>query len=284
MNYAHDFHAGNFADVFKHIFLTRILLYLGQKPAPLRLIETHAGSGFYDLSSAEAARGGEWRGGVLRLLERPLEPAAQALIQPYADIVAPHVGADPPLYPGSPLIASALLRREDRLIACELHPGAFARLKANLRGDRRAKAIEIDGYHGLKAFVPPPERRGLVLVDPPFEAADEFARLAEALPAAARKWAGGVFMLWHPVKDRAGAEAFARSIARGFAASGVGSALRLELAIGSVEARAPLARSALIIANPPFPLEAEAKVILPGLSQRLGGAHADHLIEWLIRT
>jgi 23S rRNA (adenine2030-N6)-methyltransferase len=278
VNYAHDFHAGNFAEVFKHIFLTRILLYLGQKPAPLRFIETHAGSGLYDLSGEAAARGGEWRGGVQRLLSAALEPAAQALIQPYADIVAPLVNGDPPRYPGSPVIASALLRRQDRLIACELHPAAFARLKDNLRPDRRAKAIEIDGYNGLKAFIPPVERRGLVLIDPPFEDADEFARLGQALPTAARKWASGVFMLWHPVKDRAGADAFAAALGRDLAASGITSILRLELAVGAVAARGPLARSGLIIANPPFSLEAEAQLILPGLSRRLGGAQSDHLI------
>jgi 23S rRNA (adenine2030-N6)-methyltransferase len=281
LNYAHDFHAGNFADVFKHIFLTRILLYLALKPAPLRFIETHAGSGLYDLSAEKASRAGEWRGGVQRLLAAPLDGAAAALIQPYADIVAPLLGSDPPRYPGSPLIASALLRRQDRLIACEIHPDAFARLKDNLRPDRRAKAINIDGYHGLKAFIPPVERRGLVLIDPPFEDADEFARLAEALPAAARKWASGVFMLWHPVKDRPAADAFAAALARGFAASGITRVLRLELGIGSVEARGPLARSGLIIANPPFPLEAEAERILPHLARRLGETGADHLIARL---
>jgi 23S rRNA (adenine2030-N6)-methyltransferase len=281
LNYAHDFHAGNFADVFKHIILTRILLYLGQKPAPLRFIETHAGSGFYDLSGEAASRGGEWRGGVQRLLDGPLELAAQALIQPYADIVAPLVGGDPPRYPGSPLIASALLRPQDRLIACELHPAAFERLKVNLHKDRRAKAIGIDGYNGLKAFIPPVERRGLVLIDPPFEAPDEFARLALALPAAARKWPGGVFMLWHPVKDRAAADAFAAGLGRDLAASGVGSTLRLELGVGLAEARGPLARNGLIIANPPFCLEAEARQMLPSLSRRLGGAAGDHLIARL---
>ena len=173
------------------------------------------------------------------------------------------VGGDPPRYPGSPLIAAALLRRQDRLIACELHPAAFARLKDNLWRDRRAKAIEIDGYQGLRAFVPPVERRGLVLIDPPFEDADEFARLAEAVPAAARKWSSGVFMLWHPVKDRAAAGAFAAALGRDLAACGVGSVLRLELAVGAAEAGASLARCGLIIANPPFLLEREAKLILP---------------------
>ncbi|VTZ24542.1 Ribosomal RNA large subunit methyltransferase J [Methylocella tundrae] len=288
MNYAHDFHAGNFADVFKHIFLTRILHYLARKPAPLRYIETHAGSGLYDLAGPQAERTAEWRTGVLRLAASPLEPEAQALVEPYLDIVKPLIGADSPLYPGSPLIASALLRPQDKMLACELHPDAFQRLRANLRRDRRAKAMEIDGYTGLMAFVPPVERRGLVLIDPPFEDAAEFDRLARALPAAARKWTSGVFMLWHPVKDRAAVGAFARALAEGFAASGVKSVLRIELQIDDVRPQGALTRCGLIIANPPFTLEAEARRILPGLSQRLARSleapRADYLVEWLGRN
>jgi 23S rRNA (adenine2030-N6)-methyltransferase len=284
LNYAHDFHAGNFADAFKHIFLTRILLYLAQKPAPVRFIETHGGSGLYDLSGSEAERSAEWRGGVARMLPAPFEPDVQGLIQPYLDIVAPLFGGDPPRYPGSPLIALALLRRQDRLIACELQQDAFPRLRANLWPDARAKAIAIDGYAGLNAFIPPVERRGLVLIDPPFENPDECVRLARALPAAARKWPTGVFMLWHPVKDRAAADGFARALGVDLAANGVSSILRLELQVDDVQPRGALARCGLIIANPPFPLESEARRILPDLSARLGVGRSDHLIEWLTRA
>lgn len=274
--------------MFKHIFLTRILLYLARKQAPLRYIETHAGGGLYDLAGPQAEKTAEWRAGVLRLASSPLEPQAQALIAPYLDIVEPLIGTDPPRYPGSPLIAAALLRPQDKMIACELHPDAFRRLKANLRHDARAKAIEIDGYAGLKAFTPPVERRGLVLIDPPFEDAAEFDRLARALPAAARKWASGVFMLWHPVKDRAAAGAFARRLCEGFVESGVNSVLRIELQINEVRPQGALTRCGLIVANPPFTLEAEARRIMPGLSRRLArgskAGGADHLIEWLNQT
>ena len=284
MNYAHDFHAGNFADVFKHIFLTRILVCLGRKPAPFRYIETHAGSGLYDLAGGKAEKTAEWRTGILRLLSRPLTGEAQALIKPYLDCVRPLVGADAPRYPGSPLIAAALLRPQDKMIACELRPETFSRLKANLWSNRRAKAIEIDGYAALKAFIPARERRGLVLIDPPFEDVDEFARLSQALPAASRKWATGVFMLWYPVKDRSAAAAFAQSLGEGLVASGVKSALRMELQIAAVRPQGAMARCGLIIANPPFALDAEAKLILPSLSERSGVARADHMIEWLSRT
>ncbi len=220
----------------------------------------------------------------MRLLSNPLQGEAQALIRPYLDYVRPLVGADPPRYPGSPLIAAALLRPQDKMIACERHPEAFQRLRTVLWSDRRAKAIEIDGYTALKAFVPPPERRGLVLIDPPFEDADEFVRLSQALPAAARKWPTGAFMLWHPVKDRAAAAAFATRLASGLAASGVKSALLMELQIAVVRPQSALTRCGLFVANPPFALAAEAQLILPSLSQCLSVARGDHMIEWLSRA
>ncbi len=284
MNYAHDFHAGNFADVFKHIFLTRILLYLQQKPGALRYIETHGGAGLYDLAGAEAEQTAEWRGGVLRLFRAPLDPEAHGLIEPYLRVVAPLVEADPPRYPGSPMIAQALLRPQDRMIACELHPRIFQRLKANLRSGPRAKAVEIDGYAALKAYVPPPERRGLVLIDPPFEDAGEFAHLLEALPGAARKWASGVFVLWHPVKDCTATNSFAKTLSGQLAQAGIRSVLRLELQIGEVLPRGALTRCGLIIANPPYTLEAEARIILPALVERLSDGRAVHLIDGLSRA
>jgi 23S rRNA (adenine2030-N6)-methyltransferase len=276
MNYRHDFHAGNFADVFKHIFLTRILLHLALKPAPFRYIETHAGCGVYDLSGPEAAKTAEWRGGVGRLAEAQFSSEPQRLIEPYLNIVAPLLRAGQPSYPGSPAIAKALLRRQDKMLLCELHPEAYMRLKANLGSRASIKSLQIDGYDGLKSFIPPVERRGLVLIDPPFEDADEFARLAEAVAAARRKWATGVYMLWYPVKDRANAAAFAAALGRRG-----GRLLRIEFQIDAVEPQGALRRSGLIILNPPFSLEAEARIILPCLSQRLGGGQPAQMIEWL---
>ncbi|MEJ0096360.1 MAG: 23S rRNA (adenine(2030)-N(6))-methyltransferase RlmJ [Methylocella sp.] len=276
MNYRHDFHAGNFADVFKHIFLTRILLHLALKAAAFRYIETHAGCGLYDLSGPEAEKTAEWRGGVGRLAGAQLPLDAQRLIQPYLDIIAPLLREDKPSYPGSPAIAKALLRAEDKMQLCELHPEAFVRLKANLGRDARIKLMPIDGYTGLKAFIPPIERRGLVLIDPPFEDANEFERLADAMAAAWRKWATGVYMLWYPVKDRAKAAAMAQALARR-----EGRLLRIEFQIDAVWPQGALTRSGLIILNPPFSLEAEARLILPCLSHCLGDGQPDHLIEWL---
>jgi 23S rRNA (adenine2030-N6)-methyltransferase len=201
MNYQHAFHAGNFADVHKHIVLTRILEYLRQNPAAFRVIDTHAGAGRYDLLGPQAGRSGEWRDGIGRLLGASLSHAgktdpAQALLSPYLDLVAAlNPGGTVRFYPGSPLIVKALLRRQDRLIACELEPSAAASLQTALRGDPRVKTLAMDGWMALFANVPPRERRGLILIDPPYEENVEFARLPDALAQAYRKWPTGVYLL-----------------------------------------------------------------------------------------
>jgi 23S rRNA (adenine2030-N6)-methyltransferase len=201
MNYQHAFHAGNFADVHKHVVLTRILDYLRQKPAAFRVIDTHAGAGRYDLFGPQATRSGEWRHGIGRLFGKPHSAAgktdaAQALLAPYLNAVAAlNPGGTLRAYPGSPLIVKALLRRQDRLIARELEPNAAAALKAALRGDARAKALTIDGWIALLANIPPKERRGLILIDPPFEETVDFARLSDALAQAHYKWPSGIYLL-----------------------------------------------------------------------------------------
>src|SRR5579883_3211593 len=248
MNYRHEFHAGNFADVFKHLVLSRVLLYLCLKPAPFRYLDTHAGSGLYDLSREEAAKTQEWRTGIGRLLKAAAPPKVKEIIGPYVRIAAPHIGEVAPHYPGSPWIAKALLRPQDKMLLCELHPRAFADLKAVFRSETRTKLFEMDGYMGLCAFVPPVERRGLALIDPPFEQPDEFERAFRAIKKAWRKWATGIYMLWYPVKDPAAAEALARA----FAKDGLKRVLRLELQVDAPEPERPLSRCGIIIVNPPY--------------------------------
>src|ERR1041384_2002531 len=164
MNYRHAFHAGNFADVFKHAVLCRVLAYLLCKETPFRVLETHAGAGLYDLFGA-AGRTQEWREGIGRLLEAPPTAEAGKLLEPYLAAVRAENPAGLQRYPGSPRLARALCRKQDRLALCELHPEEYAALKGALGKDRRAKLIEIDGWLALKAYLPPKERRGLVLVD-----------------------------------------------------------------------------------------------------------------------
>jgi 23S rRNA (adenine2030-N6)-methyltransferase len=296
MNYRHAFHAGSFADVVKHAVLVRMLLHLRAKPAPFRVIDTHAGGGLYDLTGPEATRGGEWRDGIARLLAAPLAADARALVAPYLDAVQALDGeaggerdsrARLTRYPGSPVLARAFLRAQDRLTACELEPDAAAALARTLHGDRRCKALAIDGWTALNAYVPPKERRGLVLVDPPFEAADDFTHLAEALAAAHRKWASGSYLAWYPIKERAGPDALARSLRR----AGIAKVLRAELGVGrspadpdpeKLRAAARLAACGLIVINPPWTLADELAILLPALAGALSEAgQGSHRVDMI---
>src|SRR3977135_3131298 len=214
MNYRHAFHAGGFADVIKHIVLVRILTHLHDKPAAFRVIDSHAGAGVYDLTAEEARRGGEWRTGIARIMQARFSEAVLALIKPYLDIVrAFNPLRDLQAYPGSPLIARALLRPQDRLVACEVERGARKRLIDALRRDAQARVVDLDGWVALGAFVPPNERRGLVLIDPPYEQKDEFERIAPGFTEAFTKWPTGSYLLWYPVKSRRASDNLARHVA-----------------------------------------------------------------------
>ncbi len=280
MNYRHGFHAGNFADVFKHALLARLLVYLTRKESPFRVIDTHAGEGAYDLASDEAGRTLEWEAGIGRLADLSgADDEARELLAPYLDCVGAF-GADarPGLYPGSPLIAARLMRAQDRAIFCELRPDAYDALRYRFGRDVRVKTIHIDGYTGLGAYVPPKERRGLVLIDPPFERTDEFEAMFSAFLAAYRKWPNGVYALWHPSKDAAAERKF---IDR-FETEGVKRALRLSLAVAA--GGEGLRRTGLVVVNPPFVFEDEARKILAFLAPRLAqGAGAGFELEWLTR-
>ena len=285
MNYRHAFHAGNFADVLKHAVLVRMLVHLRRKPAAFRVLDTHAGAGLYDLGGPEADRSGEWRGGIGRLFSAPIGEGASALLAPYlAAVAALNPAGKLTVYPGSPALVRAFLRAQDRLIACELEPNAATTLERYLDGDRRSKALAIDGWTALNAYLPPKERRGLVLVDPPFEDAGDLPRLARALEAAHRKWASGTYLAWYPVKERAAPDALARQLRR----SGIAKILRAELGI----AAPPSARAAsepgrldicgLVVVNPPWTLAGELQTMLPALASALsGGSAGTHCVDWL---
>jgi 23S rRNA (adenine2030-N6)-methyltransferase len=272
MNYRHAFHAGGFADVIKHIVLVRILTYLHDKPAAFRVIDTHAGAGVYDLGGDEARRGGEWLTGIARLLQARLSEASAALVKPYLDIVrAFNPQRDLRAYPGSPLIARALLRPQDRLVACEVEQSARKRLIDALRRDTQARVVDLDGWVALPAFVPPNERRGLVLIDPPFEQKDEFERLAGGFAEAFAKWPTGIYMLWYPVKSRRATDALTRHVAAVVdGAIGPGKCLRLEFSVAPQVADGGLTSAGLLIVNPPWTLVSELKTILPELEKPLG--------------
>jgi len=279
MNYRHAYHAGNFADVVKHVALTRIVEYLKRKEKAFRVIDTHAGIGVYDLSSTEAQKTGEWRGGIGRLLDASPPTEAAVLLAPYMDAVrALNPAGGLRLYPGSPAIARHLLRGQDRLTAIELHPQDAETLKARFAGDFQVRVIELDGWLALGAHLPPKEKRGLVLVDPPFEAEGEFGRLVDGLRKAHARWPGGTYALWYPIKDRAAVEAFRRDLA----AAGIPKILDLSLEIRPPSAEPRLDGTGLVVVNPPYPLEAEMRTLLPLLAGLMGEDSAGRTgISWL---
>ena len=272
MNYRHAFHAGGFADVIKHIVLVRMLTYLQEKQAAFRLIDTHAGAGIYDLAGEEAIRSGEWLTGIARIMQARFSESALPLMKPYLDIVrAFNPQGALRTYPGSPLIARALLRPQDRLTACEVEPKARKALIDALRRDTQARVVDLDGWTALPAFVPPKERRGLVLIDPPYEQKDEFERLAGGFAEAFAKWPTGSYLLWYPVKSRRATDDLARHVAQTVAArTPPGKALRLEFSVAPSTAEAGLTSTGLLIVNPPWTLAGELKVILPELEKPLG--------------
>jgi 23S rRNA (adenine2030-N6)-methyltransferase len=275
MNYRHAYHAGNFADVLKHVVLSLTLIHLAKKAAPFRVIDTHAGIGMYDLAGEEAGKTGEWRGGIGRLIgpdAEPLPAAAAELMKPYLDAVAAlNPDGAPRRYPGSPCLALALMRADDRLVANELHPEDAATLRRTLARDRRAKVLELDGWLALKAQLPPKERRGVILVDPPFEEPGELDRIATGLDNARRRFGGGVYLLWYPIKDP-------RPLARFYEALATiapPESLAIELLIRAPADPNRLNGCGLIVLNPPFTLEADLGVLLPILAERMsdgGGA------------
>lgn len=279
MNYRHAFHAGNFADVVKHAILSRLVAHLRKKESAFRVIDTHAGAGSYDLTGPEALRSPEWRDGIGRLLDADVDPAALPLL---ADYLAAVRAINPPgkiiRYPGSPLLVRAWLRRADRLIACELEPSAAKALAQNLHGERRAKVVAIDGWTALSAYIPPKERRGLVLIDPPYEQPDEFARLAAALCAAVDKWPTGVFFAWYPIKDASQIVALLRDLR----ARKMTNMLRAEFALSSSSDDTKLRGSGQLIVNPPWTLEQELKILLPALAKILAPGVKDAVrLDWL---
>ncbi len=266
MNYRHAYHAGNFADVMKHVLLARMLVHLKAKDTPFRVIDVHGGAGIYDLADDKFNGAGEARRGIGRIEDAVFAPDIEALMAPYrAALSACRVVKGKAFYPGSPWIARHLMRDQDRLIAAELHEPTFQKLQAALARDERSTALNIDGKHALRSNIPPKERRGLVLLDPPFESRDEFQNAGDMLMDGLAKWPTGMFALWYPIKDNRVADAFAAGLLEG----GLKRALRLEITVDEIGPDKPMASCGLIIANPPWMLADEAKLILPALATRL---------------
>lgn len=266
MNYRHAYHAGNFADVVKHAILARIVEYLKQKDKAFRVIDTHAGIGLYDLSSPEAQKTGEWRFGIGRVLQKQSAPGLAQFLSPYLEAVKA-VNPEGGLlnYPGSPVIVRHLLRRQDRLTAIELHPKDAALLKSVFAGDVQVRVIELDGWLALGAHLPPKEKRGLVLVDPPFEQAGEFERLLNGVRKAYQRWPGGIYALWYPIKDNPAVTAFRKNLSN----TGIAKILDVAFEVKSSGIEAGLHGSGMVVINPPFTLESELRTAFPVLHELL---------------
>jgi 23S rRNA (adenine2030-N6)-methyltransferase len=265
MNYRHAYHAGNFADVLKHAALVAVLSHLRKKDTPFAVIDAHAGRGIYDLTSVEAQKTREAEGGAVRLLAQTGLPDPLRL---YCEIVR---GFGEGLYPGSPLIAAKLLRPQDRLVAIEQHPDEFAGLAAALAGIKRARAVHGNFRRKLRRLLPPPERRGVVLIDPPYEAEDEFVAATHELIAGWRRFGTGIYLLWYPAKHRAAVDASAGELL----SAGVSSLLRVDLDVGGETAprepgRAPpMTATGLLVVNPPFGFVETMNAALPTLTSLL---------------
>jgi 23S rRNA (adenine2030-N6)-methyltransferase len=271
MNYRHAYHAGNFADVMKHTALVAVLLHLRKKQAPFAVIDTHAGRDLYDLSGTEAGKTGEARHGIASLGDAP---AGNEVLQTYLD-TARSFGSG--TYPGSPLIAAHLLRPQDRLVAIEKHPEECEALTTALKPFRKTRAVCADGYERLAALLPPQERRGAILIDPPFEAPDEFAQMADALGNALRRFATGIYLLWFPIKTKSDADALSGEVL----ARGATKLLRLQLDVGA-SAEGRLTQTGLLIVNPPYGFDAQMREALSALAAPLGrGRPAQWSVEWL---
>jgi 23S rRNA (adenine2030-N6)-methyltransferase len=278
MNYRHAFHAGNFADVVKHLILVRILDYLKRKDAAFRVLDTHAGVGLYDLLGDEAGRTGEWVEGIGRVMDKLSGPAAE-LVAPYFDAVrAQNPEGGLRFYPGSPLITRHLLREQDRLFALELHPADAEALRGNFAGDIQTRVTHLDGWAAMGTHLPPKEKRGLVLVDPPFEEKGEFDRMVAGLAKAHQRWPGGIYAFWYPIKEPTEAEAFAKALK----ATGIPKILRIELTIRAPSTPPRLHGTGMIVVNPPFALEGEMKLLLPQLAKLLADeGRGKWRMEWI---
>ncbi len=286
MNYRHAYHAGNFADVLKHIVLCRVVAHLQAKDGPLFLLDSHAGIGRYDLAGEEAQKTGEADGGIRRLLAEPELPAMLADYVRAIELLNP---GDGPLadrlrwYPGSPRFLRTMMRPGDRLAACDLHPADAETLEAEFFRDRQVKTQAMDGYLAVKAMLPPAERRGFVVVDPPFEKRDEFAAMAKGLIAAYRRFATGVYALWYPVKGRRPVDAFHADLA----ASGTRKILVAELMIHQGEDPERFNGCGLVLVNPPWKLDEELRELLPFLARVLRAdpvstAPLRWRVDWLV--
>lgn len=279
MNYRHAFHAGNHADVLKHVILARLLAHLNRKTKPYRVIDAHAGIGSYALDGIEAGKTREWEFGIGKMAA-PFAPDIEALLAPYRDIIAMvNPSGVMRVYPGSPEISAYSMRETDRMIANELHPVDANSLAQLFQGDERIKVMRLDALTCVKAVLPPPERRGLILIDPSYEETGAAVNAARILAEGLKRFATGLFMLWYPLK----ANDDAATCIEAARALGVPATLAAELRVREAFKQGGLAGSGVIVVNAPWKLDEELAALLPALAMRLGlGNWGLGTVRWLV--
>jgi 23S rRNA (adenine2030-N6)-methyltransferase len=282
MNYRHVYHAGNFSDVIKHVIQMQLFTTMQNKDAGFCYIDTHAGTGFYDLYSEQASKTKEYENGIERVIQHPNPPA---IIKRYLHLVHEVNNellkakyASLRYYPGSPLIAQRMLRAQDHMIACELHSDDHQQLRQQFLGRKQVAVHHTDGYLGLKAFLPPKERRGLILIDPPYEDPDEFNHLARTLPAALKRFESGVYAIWYPIKDSHHTKLFHKALCQ-----------QIDKPILSVELTVypdlpnHLNGSGMVIINPPWNIDKQFDQFMPWLWEALSinkqGAYTTQMLK-----
>nr|WP_086939230.1 23S rRNA (adenine(2030)-N(6))-methyltransferase RlmJ [Thaumasiovibrio occultus] len=275
LSYRHSFHAGNHADVVKHIVETLILQTLKQKEKPFVYHDTHSGVGRYDLQDERAEKTGEYKEGIARIFEQENLPEG---MQDYLDAIKALNEGDLRYYPGSPRVARAQIREQDRMVLTELHPADFPLLLQEFRGDRQVKMYKEDGFARLKGSLPPKERRGLVLIDPPYELKHEYQDVVNAIADAHKRWATGIYAIWYPVVYRDNVDL----ILDGLEDAGIRRILQIELGVSPDTTERGMTASGMIVINPPWKLEQQMADILPWLQQHIAPTHGHTTLRWVV--
>ncbi|EJL6523107.1 23S rRNA (adenine(2030)-N(6))-methyltransferase RlmJ [Vibrio cholerae] len=276
LSYRHSFHAGNHADVLKHIVQSLILNSLQQKEKPFVYHDTHSGVGRYDLTHEWSEKTGEYKQGIARVWQQDNIPAE---LDSYLDAIRQlNQGETLRYYPGSPRVARAHLREQDRMVLTELHPSDYPLLEQEFHRDRQVSIYKEDGFARLKASLPPQERRGLVLIDPPYELAKEYRDVVLAIAQSYKRWATGIYAIWYPVVNRCDID----DMLEGLQGLEIRKILQIELGVAPDTNERGMTASGMIVINPPWTLESQMQTILPFLKQAIAPATGHYKVEWVV--
>ncbi|EGQ7881040.1 23S rRNA (adenine(2030)-N(6))-methyltransferase RlmJ [Vibrio cholerae] len=276
LSYRHSFHAGNHADVLKHIVQSLILNSLQQKEKPFVYHDTHSGVGRYDLTHEWSEKTGEYKQGIARVWQQDNIPAE---LDSYLDAIRQlNQGETLRYYPGSPRVARAHLREQDRMVLTELHPSDYPLLEQEFHLDRQVSIYKEDGFARLKASLPPQERRGLVLIDPPYELTKEYRDVVRAIAQSYKRWATGIYAIWYPVVNRCDID----DMLEGLQGLEIRKILQIELGVAPDTNERGMTASGMIVINPPWTLESQMQTILPFLKQAIAPATGHYKVEWVV--